>query len=111
MAGLLSFAKQKLVSDEWTPQNRRGAFRGICMNLNLMHQTQMFLGLFERETRPWLTRLSKNISTAIDIGAAYGEYTIFFLNITTASQVYAFDQVNAVLSLLKNNIMLKLNVH
>src|SRR5262245_46948320 len=107
MARILSLTKQKLVSDEWAPRKIvAGPFCGIRMNLNLMHQTQIFLGLFERETHPWLLRLSQNISTAIDIGAAYGEYTLFFLMNTTASQVYAFEPDAAMLSHLKNNLEL-----
>jgi len=107
MTRILSFAKQKLVSDEWAPRKiAAGPFRGIRMNLNLMHQTQIFLGLFERETHPWLMRLSKNISTAIDIGAAYGEYTLFFLRNTTASKVYALEPDETMLSHLKNNLEL-----
>src|SRR5262245_3698350 len=60
------------------------------MNLNLAHQTQLYLGLFERETYPWLSRFSQGVATAVDIGAAQGEYTIYFLKTTTA-KVYAFE--------------------
>jgi hypothetical protein len=107
MARILSLAKQKIVSDEWAPRKIvAGPFRGIRMNLNLTHQTQIFLGLFERETHPWVRRLSENINTAIDIGAAHGEYTLFFLRNTTASQVYAFEPDATMLSHLKNNLEL-----
>ena len=55
-----------------------GPFQGIQMNLTLRDQSQMYLGLFERETHPALRRLSGGIDTAVGIGAAYGEYTVFF---------------------------------
>ena len=83
-----------------------GPFSGISMNMNLAHQTQMFLGLFERETHPWLARLSKDVKTAIDIGAAHGEYTLFFLTKTNASHIYAFEPDLIMLSHLKNNLQL-----
>lgn len=81
------------------------------MNLNLAHQTQIYLGLFERETHPWIRRFSENINTAIDIGAAYGEYSLFFLRNTTASQVYAFEPDAAMRSHLKNNLELNPKVN
>jgi hypothetical protein len=61
------------------------------MNLCLRGQTQMFLGLFEQETHSWLTRLSHGVATAIDIGVAYGEHTLFFLKKTKAATILAFD--------------------
>ena len=68
-----------------------GPCRGIVMSLSLRTQTQLYLGIFEKETHPWLARLSKGIETAIDIGAAYGEYTLYFLTKTRASRVFAFE--------------------
>jgi hypothetical protein len=68
-----------------------GPFRGIVMGLALRSQSQLYVGLFERETYSWLNRLSKGISTAIDIGVAHGEYTLYFLSKTKATKVFAFD--------------------
>jgi len=76
------------------------------MNLSLKHQTQIYLGLFERETHPWLIRLSQGIETAIDIGAAYGEYTIFFLKKTNAAKVLAFEPDVAWSPFLRENLRL-----
>lgn len=61
------------------------------MNLCLRSQAQLYLGLFERETHVWLNRLSAGIATAIDIGAAYGEHTLYFLTKTKANKVFAFE--------------------
>jgi hypothetical protein len=36
---------------------------------------QMYLGLFEKEIHPWIEAPTCNIVTAIDAGAAFGEYT------------------------------------
>jgi hypothetical protein len=64
VATALSFVKRKFVSSERVPRTIvSGPFRGIRMNLDLSYQTQIYLGLFERETHPWLKRLSKEITT------------------------------------------------
>jgi hypothetical protein len=68
-----------------------GALRGIRMNLDLAYETQMYLGLAEREIHAALTQFSREVRTAIDIGSAFGEYTLFFLTKTPAQRVFAFD--------------------
>jgi hypothetical protein len=89
---LVSDLKNAIVSSERKPRRiLAGPFRGIVMGLSLRSQTQTYLGLFERETHPWLNRLSKGISTAIDIGVAHGEYTLYFLTKTKATKVFAFE--------------------
>ena len=66
-------------------------YKGIAMKMCLRSNTQLYLGLFEKETHSALKRLSNTIDTAIDIGAADGEYTLFFLTKTSASRIYAFE--------------------
>jgi hypothetical protein len=83
-----------------------GPFKGIRMNLSLRDQTQVYLGLFEKETHPWLERLSKSIGTAIDVGAAHGEHTLFFLLKTRAKKVYAFEPDSSCFPLLAENLKL-----
>ena len=81
-----------------------GPFKGIRMCLSLEHQSQVLVGLFERETHPFLKQLSKDIATAIDIGAAQGEYTLFFLLRTAAHQVFVFEPDATVIPLLQRNL-------
>ena len=76
------------------------------MGLSLRTQTQIYLGLFERETHPWLNRLSKGITTAIDIGAAYGEYTLYFLAKTNATKVLVFEPDTSLFPYLLENLRL-----
>ena len=76
------------------------------MHLDLEDQTQLYLGLFEREAYPWLMRLSRHIRTAVDIGAAQGEYTLFLLLKTEATAVYAFEPDAGCLELLTENLRL-----
>jgi hypothetical protein len=70
---------------------RSGLVGGMKMNLDLRHQTQIYLGLYELEIHGAIQRFSRDSMTALDIGSAFGEYTLFFLQRTSARQVFAFD--------------------
>lgn len=75
--------------------------------IDFRYQTQLCLGLFEVEISSWVQRLSRDINTAIDVGAGNGEYTIFFLANTNAKKVFSFDpQIKSRTSTYEN---LKLN--
>jgi hypothetical protein len=104
---LVSDLKNLIVPPERKPRRiLAGPFKGIVMGLSLRSQTQVYIGLFERETHPWLNRLSKGISTAIDIGVAEGEYTIYFLTKTKATKVFAFEPDVSCTSFLHENLAL-----
>ena len=76
------------------------------MNLDLATSAQLYTGLFEREISPHLRRLSRGIATAIDVGAAFGEYTLFFLAKTQAVKVLAFEPEQALWPKLYANLAL-----
>src|SRR5271154_2243042 len=104
---LLSNLKTFITSPE--PKPRRilaGPFRGIVMGLSLRSQAQLYAGLFERETHPWLNRLSMGISAAIDIGVGHGEHTIYFLTKTRATKVFAFEPDVTCIPFLRENLEL-----
>jgi cbb3-type cytochrome oxidase subunit 3 len=61
------------------------------MELDLHDQAQIYLGTHEREIHSWLERLSKGVGTAMDIGAADGEYTLYFLLKSQARIVIAYE--------------------
>jgi hypothetical protein len=104
---LLSWVKNLVVPPGRKPrQIVLGPFKGITMALSLRHQTQIYLGLFEREVHAWLGRLSRGIHTAIDIGADSGEYTLFLLTRTNAARVLAFEPNPESLPLLQENLKL-----
>src|SRR4029077_4709781 len=89
---LLSYLKTKIVPSGIRPLAiRYGPFRQITLELSLQTEMQMYLGLFEKEIHSWLEALTSNTATAIDAGAGYGEYTVFFLMKTNADAVYAFE--------------------
>jgi len=102
---LLSSVKQKLVPAGVSPRViQSGPFRGLKMELDLRGQTQVYLGLFEREVHPWVTELSRGIHTAIDIGSAQGEYLLYFLKRTPAVQVLGFEPDESCWPALRRNL-------
>lgn len=104
---VLSNIKCLFVSPEARPRTIQGGpFKGITMELSLQNQTQIYLGLFEKETHPWLARLSEGVTTAVDIGAAHGEYALYFLMKTMATKVFVFEPCARSLALLDNNLKL-----
>lgn len=104
---LLSTVKAAIVPSESGPHTiKAGAFRGITMEMDLQHKTQVLLGLFEKEIQPWLTRFSEDVKTAIDIGADQGEYTIYFLRRKSCKTVLSFEPETTGWPLLKSNLAL-----
>jgi len=104
---LLSSVKQKLVPAGVSPRIiQSGPFRGLKMELDLRGQTQVYLGLFEREVHPWVSELSRGIHTAIDIGSAQGEYLLYFLSRTPAQQVLGFEPDETCWPALRRNLAL-----
>ncbi len=81
-----------------------GAFRGLKMELDLRDQTQLFLGLHERELYQALWRIAPLVRSAIDVGAAEGEYTLFFLCRTRAERVIAVEPSLPLSSILWHNV-------
>jgi Methyltransferase FkbM domain len=71
-----------------------------------MIQGQLWLGLNERETYQWMERLCKDINTAIDVGAAFGEQTLYFAKKSPAKKVYTFDPRLDKFEELKQNLAL-----
>ena len=98
---LLSTVKQKLVPAGISPRViQSGPFRGLKMELDLRGQTQVYLGLFEREVHPWVTELSRGIHSA------HGEYLLYFLKRTPAVQVLGFEPDETCWPALRRNLAL-----
>lgn len=104
---LLTRAKNLCVSAERRPRAiLSGPLPGIRMNLELRTQTQLYFGLYERETFSWIRRLSREINSAIDIGVAEGEFALLCLMRTVAAGVWAFEPNAAVRPLFEVNLQL-----
>lgn len=81
-----------------------GAFGGVVMNLDLATQTQIYVGTFEREVQPWLKRFSTGADTAIDVGMAEGEYSLFFLRQPNIRHVFGFEPLEACRAAINKNL-------
>ena len=105
--GLASKIKSRVVPrGEVVRSIQIGPLRGLKMNLDLAYQTQIFLGLAEREIYPALQKFSRDARTAIDVGTAFGEYVLFFLKRTPAKRIFAFEPEPQMLARLHNNLVL-----
>jgi hypothetical protein len=104
---LLSRIKNSLIRGGKRPRKIvLGPLSGIVMRLDLQSDTQLCLGLFEKETHRDLIRLSRNLSSAIDVGAAPGEYALYFLMKTSASRIYLFEPDELRTPMLRDNLSL-----
>jgi hypothetical protein len=104
---LLSSIKQLVVPAGSTPRRvKAGLFRGLTLQVDLSSQTQLYLGLFERELLRWFRKAGADIETAIDIGAGEGEYSLYFLSKTKASRVLAFEPTEDRRRIFKENLEL-----
>jgi len=83
-----------------------GAFSGLTMNLDLAIQTQIYAGTFEREVQGWLRHFSAGAGTAIDVGVAEGEYSLFFLRKTEVRRVLGFEPMEGSRALVAGNLRL-----
>lgn len=106
-AALLSRLKNLVVPPGARPRRiKTGVFRGVCMQLDLRDRSQVFLGLYERELHRWMRALGRQANTAIDVGAADGAYSLYFLLRTAVRSVFAFESDPAALERLRVNLQL-----
>lgn len=104
---ILRTVKQALLPAGAAPRTiQTGPFSGLEMEIDLRGQTQLYLGLWEREVQPWVKVLSSGIQTAVDIGTAQGEYLIYFLKRTGAARVFSFEPDASVWPALQRNLAL-----
>ena len=106
-AALKSRLKRRLLPEGAAPRTiRAGLLSGLRMDLDFQHRTQLWLGLQERELLRWIRSLSKDIRTAIDVGANDGMYTLYFLAKTRAVNAIAFEPSAEDLQRLRRNLAL-----
>lgn len=103
----LRFFKNSLVPSGQFPRTiLAGPLKGIRMDLDLRTQSQIYVGLFERELHSWLAYLCRGIRTSVDVGAAHGEYTLYALKRTSAEQVISFEPDERLVTKLMLNLRL-----
>jgi hypothetical protein len=68
-----------------------GLYKNLFLLIDPACETLLWLGLYERETYPWLRKEGRKARTGIDVGAGHGELTLWLLRHRSMKQVYAFE--------------------
>lgn len=76
------------------------------MEIDLSHDTQLYVGLWERETHPFLRRAAERCAWAIDVGAGRGELCLYLLRRPSVRQLYAFEPQASEVAWLQRNLRL-----
>jgi precorrin-6B methylase 2 len=76
----LSLLKNALVPAGRSPHRiLSGLYRDIRLELDLSTQSQMWVGLWERETYDFVATAGRGVGWFVDIGAGSGEMSLYFL--------------------------------
>jgi precorrin-6B methylase 2 len=103
----LSLIKQTIIAGGRRPRTvRTGLFRGIVLDLDLRSETQVYLGLYERETFRFIETSASDCTWMVDVGAASGDLAIFFMRQSRCEVVHAFEPRREALEQFRNNLML-----
>lgn len=104
---MLSSVKNRIVPSGRSPHTiKSGLLKGITFDLDLRHQTQVYLGLNEKELFPFFYTLSREVKTALDIGAAEGIYSIYWLASMPVGKVIAFEPDTHLIRQIERNLEL-----
>lgn len=108
MASLRSVVKSLLLRGGKHPRTILwGPLRGLTLRLDLHDgEIQVLLGLYEAELHGWLTSLTREIDTFVDVGAGPGLLTLYALHRTAASTVLAFEPHDVARAELHHNLRL-----
>ena len=104
----LSKLKQSLLRDSGRASRtcRFGLYRGLTFDLDLECESQIFLGLWERETYSFIRRAASRCRWAVDVGAGHGELCIYLLRKSHAEIVFAMEPRKAAVEILETNLIL-----
>jgi len=83
-----------------------GLFRGMTLEIDLQHQTQVYFGLYETETFSVIKKSASNAAWAVDVGAGAGELSIYFLRQPRCRMIYAFEPQATEVELFRQNVLL-----
>jgi len=78
----------------------------LTLNLDLQHQTQVYLGLWEQETYKCLREVADACRWMVDVGTERGELCLYFLKESHAERVIAFEPQNSGIEILRSNLLL-----
>ena len=83
-----------------------GLYRGLRLEIDLVSQTQLYLGLWERETHAFIRQASSRCLWAIDVGAGKGELCLFLLHHSPAHRIFAFEPQQSETNVIVRNLRL-----
>jgi hypothetical protein len=101
----LSIIKSALVKPGRRPRLvRLGLYSGLTLDLDLATETQIYLGLWERETYRFIRSALSSCRWLIDIGAAKGELSILLATQPNVMKVIACEPLAREVDVLRSNI-------
>lgn len=68
-----------------------GLYKGITLFIDPAEESSFYIGLYERETVPWLRAAGRKARSLVDVGAGCGELSAWGLSHRTIANVLAFD--------------------
>ncbi len=68
-----------------------GLYSGLTLSLDPSCEMGLWLGTYEAETTPWLRRAGSTARSLVDVGAGYGELTVWGLKQPRMERVLAYD--------------------
>jgi len=83
-----------------------GLYKGLTLSIDPAVETLFYLGLYERETYPWLRRAVQQAATVIDAGAGCGELSMWALRHPNVQRVLAYDPSPARWPIFEENLRL-----
>lgn len=81
-----------------------GLFRGLTLELDAASHTQVYLGLWERETHPFIRAAARRCRWAVDVGAGRGELCVFLLKHSNARPIVAIEPQAKETDALRSNL-------
>lgn len=103
----LAWVKRRLVKGGRRPYKvYLGLFKGLILNLDLQHQTQVCLGLWEQETYIYLRKAADTCEWMVDVGAGKGELCLYFLKNSRAENIVALEPQDSEIEIIKSNLSL-----
>lgn len=103
----LAWVKRRLVKAGRRPYKvHLGLFKGLTLDLDLQHQTQVCLGLWEQETYSYIRKAASTCEWMVDVGAGKGELCLYFLKSSRAKNIIALEPQDSEIEIIRSNLSL-----
>jgi|CXWL01.1.fsa_nt_gi hypothetical protein len=83
-----------------------GLYRNLTFQIDLRSQTQLYLGLWERETYSFISLAAGRCNWAIDVGAGRGELSVYLLRCPSIATVHAAEPQPSELDFVREHVKL-----